>query len=82
MSIFTRCWVHRGDHRILALRHKILLLMIKGLARKGGAEVSPSPRDALVRKRISAVTSTDLFNLSIFYFHFLLPCMLGQSRHW
>jgi hypothetical protein len=28
------------------LRHKILLLMIEGLARRGGAEVSPPARDA------------------------------------
>jgi hypothetical protein len=65
------CWLYRGDHRILALRHKILLLMIEGLARRGGAEVSPPARDnALVRKRTSAATFTNLIYLhSIFTSH-------------
>jgi hypothetical protein len=41
--------------------------MIEGLARRGGAEVNtPARDDALVRKRTSAATSTDLSNLSIF----------------
>jgi hypothetical protein len=42
--------------------------MIEGLARKGGAEVSPPARDnALIRKRTSATISTDLIYLySIF----------------
>jgi hypothetical protein len=41
--------------------------MIEGLARKGGAEVSPPARDdALVRKRTSAATFTDLI-----YSHFI-----------
>jgi hypothetical protein len=79
ITLFSMCWSHRGDHRILALRHKILLLMIEGLARRGGAEVSPRARDdALIRKRTSAATSTDLrSNLSTFYLHLPLPCMSG-----
>jgi hypothetical protein len=68
------CWVHRGDHRILALRHKILSLMIEGLAKRGGAEVSSPSYDALIR---SAATSTDLPNLFIFYLYLSLPCMSG-----
>jgi hypothetical protein len=34
--------------------------MIEGLTRRGGAEISPLARDALVRKRTNATTSTDL----------------------
>jgi hypothetical protein len=45
--------------------------MIEGLGRRGGAEeVSPPTRDALVRKRTNAATSTNLPNLSTFY-----PCL-------
>ena len=44
--------------------------MIKGLAKRGGAEVNTSARDdALVRKRTNAATSTDLPNLFIFTSH-------------
>jgi hypothetical protein len=44
--------------------------MIEGLARRGGAEVSPPARDdALARKRISAATFTDLSNLFTFISH-------------
>jgi hypothetical protein len=41
--------------------------MIEGLARRDGAEISPPARnDALIRKRISAATFTDLI-----YSHFI-----------
>jgi len=63
----NKCWVHRGDHRILALRHKILLLMIEGLTKRDGAEVSPRARDdALTRKRTNVATFTNLI-----YPHFI-----------
>jgi hypothetical protein len=46
------------------LRHKILLLMIEGLARRGGAEVSfPARDDALARKRTSAAIFIGLIYL-------------------
>jgi hypothetical protein len=46
--------------------------MIEGLARRGGAEVSPPARDdALIRKRISAVISTNLiYSHSTFTSHY------------
>jgi hypothetical protein len=56
--------------------------MIDSLSKRGGAEeVSPPTRDALVRKRTSAATSTDLPNLSTFYLCLLLPCMSLTAMH-
>jgi hypothetical protein len=51
--------------------------MIEGLARRGGAEVSPPARDdALIRKRTSAATFTDLIYS---YFTFTSHCRAYQD---
>jgi hypothetical protein len=42
------------------------LLIIKGLNKRDGANISPPAHDALIRKRTSAATSTNLSNLSTF----------------
>jgi hypothetical protein len=56
--------------------------MIEGLDKRGGAEkVSPPTRDAPVRKRTCAATSTNLPNLSTFCLCLPLPCMLPTAMH-
>jgi hypothetical protein len=55
--------------------------MINYLSRRDGAEISPPAYDALVRKRTSVATFTDLPNLFTFCLYLPLPCMPLIAMH-